>query len=153
MLVRLQLQDQLLLRYKKKIHSPPWCWFNVVTRWYRIVSEWIHLPYKLFTWWNTPQKCTGFDVIQLMVAEKKPRWILNRAAHSRVLLPTGQASTRCTLCIHPYPSHLHPTGNIALVVSENMTNAFYRKLLNVATVRKISQNVNSDGSSGCLQGT
>lgn len=57
------------------------------------------------------------------------------------------------LSSRPCPSHLHPTGNIALVLSENTTNAFYRKVLIVATVRKISQNLNLDRSSGCLQGT
>lgn len=41
---------------------------------------------------ETPQKCTGFEAIQLMLAEKIPTWTLHRVLLSRALIPTGQAS-------------------------------------------------------------
>lgn len=41
---------------------------------------------------ETPQKCTAFEPIQLMLAGKIPTWTLHRVLLSRAHTPAGQAS-------------------------------------------------------------
>lgn len=65
-----------------------------------------------------------------MLAEKK--LLLNLGWGNALQGP--QASTPRALSRHLYPSHPHPMGNVALLVPERMTESFYTRLLNVATV-------------------
>lgn len=96
----------------------------------------MNLPATQITGLNMPQKRIRCVVIHLMVAEKKNSWTLQGAVHYRVHTPTGQVLIPCLLSSHLYPSYLHPSSNIVLLVSERMTKTFYRKVLNAATVRK-----------------